>query len=85
MEFEPPIINFSTATISADFRLKFPCIVKPRADDASHGLSENSVVFDSGALIREVKATVERYDGTPALVEEFLPGREFNVTVFGNS
>ncbi len=69
----------------ADFRLKFPCIVKPRADDASHGLSENSVVFDIGALTQEVKATVERYDGTPALVEEFLPGREFNVTVFGNS
>ncbi len=66
-----------------DFRLKFPCIVKPRADDASHGLSENSVVFDTGALISEVKATVERYDGAPALVEEFLPGREFNVTVFG--
>jgi len=71
-------------TIS-DFRLKFPCIVKPRADDASHGLSENSVVFDMGALFQEVKATVERYDGAKALVEEFLPGREFNVTVFGNS
>jgi D-alanine-D-alanine ligase len=69
----------------AEFRLKFPCIVKPRADDASHGLSENSVVFDRGALFREVKATVERYDGAPALVEEFLPGREFNVTVFGNA
>jgi D-alanine-D-alanine ligase len=69
----------------ADFRLNFPCIVKPLADDASHGLSENSVVFDKGALIGEVKATVERYDGALALVEEFLPGREFNVTVFGNS
>lgn len=66
-----------------EFRLKFPCIVKPAADDASHGLSENSLVFDTGALAGEVKATVERYDGAPALVEEFLPGREFNVTVFG--
>jgi D-alanine-D-alanine ligase len=68
----------------AEFRLKFPCIVKPRADDASHGLSENSVVFDHGALVQEVKATVERYDGAPALVEEFLPGREFNVTILGS-
>ncbi|XUW99360.1 MAG: ATP-grasp domain-containing protein [Dehalogenimonas sp.] len=74
----------NTETVSG-FRLKFPCIVKPRADDASHGLSENSVVFDAGALFQEVKATVDRYDGAPALVEEFLPGREFNVTVFGNS
>ncbi len=68
-----------------DFHLNFPCIVKPAADDASHGLSENSVVFDTGALVSEVRATVERYDGTPALVEEFLPGREFNVTVFGGA
>ena len=66
------------------FRLNFPCIVKPCADDSSHGLSENSVIFDLAALAGEVKATVERYDGAPALVEEFLPGREFNVTVFGN-
>ena len=69
----------------ADFRLKFPCIVKPCADDASHGLSENSVVFDKGALVREIQAIVNRYDGSPALVEEFLPGREFNVTVFGKA
>ncbi|APV44404.1 D-alanine--D-alanine ligase [Dehalogenimonas formicexedens] len=68
----------------SNFHLKFPCIVKPQADDASHGLSENSVVFDTGALFREVQASVERYDSAPALVEEFLPGREFNVTVFGN-
>jgi D-alanine-D-alanine ligase len=68
-----------------NFRLNFPCVVKPAADDASHGLSENSVVFDRGALAREVRETVERYDGAPALVEEFLPGREFNVTVFGNA
>ncbi len=67
------------------FSLTFPCIVKPAADDASHGLSENSVVFDIGALAGEVRATVERYDGAPALVEEFLPGREFNVTVFGGA
>jgi len=65
------------------FRLPFPCIVKPAADDASHGLSENSVVFDETSLAREIQATVERYDSAPALVEEFLGGREFNATVFG--
>jgi D-alanine-D-alanine ligase len=65
------------------FELSFPCIVKPRADDSSHGLSENSVVFDAFALEREATTTVSRYDGAPALVEEFLDGREFNATVFG--
>ncbi|AKG53356.1 dalaninedalanine ligase [Dehalogenimonas sp. WBC-2] len=65
------------------FHLGFPCIVKPRADDASHSLSEKSVVFDMDALSREVDAMVNRYDGTAALVEEFLEGREFNATVWG--
>ena len=65
------------------FHLGFPCIVKPRADDASHSLSEKSVVFDMDALSREVDRMVNRYDGAAALVEEFLEGREFNATVWG--
>ena len=65
------------------FNLGFPCIVKPRADDASHSLSERSVVFDRDALSHEVRTMVERYDGAPALVEAFLGGREFNATVWG--
>ncbi|KTB48399.1 D-alanine--D-alanine ligase family protein [Dehalogenimonas alkenigignens] len=78
-----PIQQLCDGTDFSDFSLDFPCIVKPRSDDASHGLSETSVVFDLPALKAEVKSMVERYDGSPALVEEFLPGREFNATVFG--
>ncbi|MEL7561714.1 hypothetical protein [Dehalogenimonas sp. 4OHTPN] len=80
-----PIQQLCDGKDFSDFRLDFPCIVKPRSDDASHGLSETSVVFDLPALITEVKSMVEKYDGLPALVEEFLPGREFNATVFGAS
>jgi D-alanine-D-alanine ligase len=66
------------------FRLGYPCIVKPRCDDASNGLSVESVVHDFLALERQVSRTCDSHSGN-ALVSEFLPGREFNATVIGNS
>jgi D-alanine-D-alanine ligase len=66
------------------FRLGYPCIVKPRSEDASHGLSAESVVDDFAALERQVSLVSSCYGGG-ALVEEFIDGREFNATVLGNS
>ena len=65
------------------FNLGFPCIVKPLREDASHGISEQSVVEGASALARQV-GKVSRNFGGSALVEEFVGGREFNVTVMGN-
>lgn len=66
------------------FRLGYPCIVKPRCDDASNGISEESVVEDFSALERQVSVICDFYGGN-AIVETFIPGREFNATVMGNS
>lgn len=66
------------------FRLDYPCIVKPRCEDASEGLSTESVVHDFSALERQVSRICD-FCGGDALVAEFLPGREFNATVMGNS
>ncbi len=66
------------------FHLSYPCIVKPRAEDASHGLSEKSVVYDFASL-KEQLADINNTYGGQALVEEFIDGREFNVTIMGNS
>lgn len=66
------------------FRLKFPCIVKPRGEDASHGISAKSVVHDRKSLAEQVKNVSEAYGGE-ALVEEYIEGREFNITVYGDS
>jgi len=66
------------------FRLVYPCIVKPRREDASHGLSSESVVNDSVSLKRQIGLVSSRYSGG-ALVEEFIDGREFNATVLGDS
>jgi D-alanine-D-alanine ligase len=64
------------------FRLDFPCIVKPRAEDASHGINDDSVVQDYTALERQVRKIAGSYGSV--LVERFIGGREFNATVIGN-
>ena len=66
------------------FQLNFPCIVKPRAEDASHGITADSLVNDVAALERQVRVITEKYH-SGALVERFLSGREFNATVMGNN
>jgi len=66
------------------FRLGYPCIVKPRCEDASHGLSSGSVVNDYASLERQIGLVSNGYSGG-ALVEEFIDGREFNATILGDS
>ncbi|MBI2869404.1 MAG: ATP-grasp domain-containing protein [Chloroflexi bacterium] len=67
----------------AGFRLAFPCIVKPETEDGSHGLTTDSVVHDLEALKKQVALVSSAY-GEQALVEEFIGGREVNVTILGN-
>jgi D-alanine-D-alanine ligase len=66
------------------FQLGYPCIVKPCCEDASNGLSAESVVHDFLALERQVSVISNSY-GSNAIVEKFITGREFNATVMGNS
>ncbi len=56
----------------------FPCIVKPADEDGSAGLDQHSVCEGPDDLAR----ALERLNGS-ALVQEFLPGREFVVSVWG--
>jgi D-alanine-D-alanine ligase len=66
------------------FRLNYPCIVKPVNEDASHGITSESVVHDFLSLDKRVKMISDAY-GEQALVENFIDGREFNVTILGNT
>ena len=65
------------------FRLNYPCIVKPHGEDASHGLTIESVVSTFASLEKQVRAISESYGGG-AFMEEFIDGREFNATVLGS-
>jgi len=61
----------------------FPLFVKPRWEGASKGIRASSKVFDHASLADEVERIARDYR-QPALVEEFLPGAEYTVTVVGN-
>jgi len=79
-----PRYQVLTLETVSQFHLSYPCIVKPCAEDASHGLSEESVVADFAALEKQVRKVSQLFGGR-ALVEEFVDGREFNITALGNS
>ncbi len=78
-----PDFQLLTPETLSRFNLRYPCIVKPRNEDASHGLSQDSVVNNFAALERQTTRVCQLYGGE-ALVEEFIDGRELNVTVLGN-
>lgn len=58
----------------------WPVIVKPAFQDASEGITQDSVVTDSAGLNRQVERVLSRY-GPPVLVERYIAGRELHVTV----
>ncbi len=59
--------------------LEWPVIVKPAEDDASVGLDQGSVVTSQLQLSERVDSMLRTYG--PVLVEEYIPGREFNVAL----
>ncbi len=66
-----------------ELALNWPVIVKPCREDASLGISPESIVSDDIALFSRVKYIHDRYH-QDALVEEFIAGREFNAAVIGD-
>jgi D-alanine-D-alanine ligase len=61
----------------------FPLIVKPTREDASTGIELASVVYNPTQLKQRVEAVLQRYR-QPALVEQFIGGREVYVSLVGN-
>ncbi|HXV36096.1 MAG TPA: D-alanine--D-alanine ligase [Myxococcota bacterium] len=61
----------------------FPLFAKPRWEGTAKGIRASSKVLDFASLEREVQRITRDYR-QPALIEEFLPGAEYTVTIVGN-
>lgn len=74
---------FTKATEKTNPKLRFPLIIKPSREDASIGIEDDSVVHEKKHLIPKIRSVISEYN-QPALVEEYIKGREFNVGILGN-
>ena len=77
-----PTVRFFVAEQApvSDCPLQFPVIVKPAQQDASVGVDQGSVATDLDGLNRRVRYLQEQFGG-PALVEEFIFGREVTLAL----
>jgi D-alanine-D-alanine ligase len=66
-----------------DFELKFPVIVKPSHEDASVGIDNGSIVDTIAGVRKRVRYIFQNFD-QPAIVDEYIEGRELNVAIIGN-
>lgn len=63
--------------------LDFPLIVKPASEDGSVGIDAGAVVHGVKELMERIALMEQRFD-CPALIEEYIEGREIYVAVTGN-
>ena len=65
------------------WEVEFPLFVKPIHEGTAKGVTTQSLVRDMRSLRRQVSRVLRTYR-QPALVEEYLPGREFTTGIIGN-
>lgn len=71
---------FLTANDQIDEKLKFPLILKPKTDDGSIGITNNSIVQNENELRERLIEYLEKFKKS-ILVENYVDGREFSTTV----
>jgi D-alanine-D-alanine ligase len=69
---------------SGQININFPVIVKPLFEDGSIGINSDSVAQTPEDTFHQIDYVIQNYE-QPALVEEFISGREISVSVWGNS
>ena len=78
----PSFLTLTTGKERLPKDLRFPLIVKPIAEGSSKGVHATSVVDNEAELREAAQKMIEKYD-QPALVEEYISGREFTVGLLG--
>lgn len=77
-----PFQEFQNPTEPFRRTLRFPLFVKPSREGTGMGVGLEAVVKDEQEMRQRVAWVIETYK-QPALVENYLPGREFTVGILG--
>lgn len=64
-------------------KFSFPLFIKPNGEGSSKGIFNASLAHNTVELIAAVEKIINEYH-QPALVEQYLSGREFTVALMGN-
>ena len=78
------VFGDSSTVHDASLPAAFPLFVKPRWEGTAKGIRRSSRVSNRDELAREV-ARITRDYRQPALVEAFVPGPEYTVSLVGNA
>src|SRR6202020_2715430 len=70
-------------TIDHAHDISFPLIVKPTSEDGSIGIDAASVVTSVKELMERVSYIQKEFD-SPALIEEYIEGREIYASILGS-
>ena len=82
-----PVASFQEFVVGDESlrpELKYPLFVKPAREGTGMGVDTKAIVKNEKELRERTSYIINTYQ-QPALVEDFLPGREFTVGVLGRS
>ena len=80
----PNYATFDKDNLEFAGKMRFPLFVKPLHGDASLGIDATSLVTEYSKLIERI-GFIQTQLNVPALVEEYIEGREFYVSILGNN
>lgn len=79
----PNYATFAKDKLEFAGKMRFPLFVKPLRRDSSAGVGDSSLVNDFSSLMSRISLIHKELNDT-ALVEEYIDGREFYVSILGN-
>ena len=62
----------------------FPALLKPNFGDSSQGITKEAVVYKQAEFIEYLEGLRRDFPKRPILIQEFLEGPEYSVSVIGN-
>jgi D-alanine-D-alanine ligase len=79
----PNYATFDKDNLEFAGKMHFPLFVKPLHGDTSVGINDSSLVTEYAKLVERI-SFIQTQLKVPALVEEYIEGREFYVGILGN-